>query len=884
MTRLVHRNGGRRLPVASTGRTPIAVVQIAVVRFAVVLLALLSSLMTADVSAQGPSRGRRDGSVEDPIAWVSSLEERRLFRLAAEALDRFAASQPDSAALRQARLRRLRIEAAWGVETSGAERKTHWETAHRLANEWLATSTDPRDRLLLTVQDALTGLARAETLRDEDQGGAIRDAAVAAEALESIRAARALLDTVEREIPNRMNEAQPPGEPAWDATRWLALQRNVRFHRARADLERAHWYEPAQRLDRLEAYQAAAERLDEVARQVTLDEPLAWQVIAARARALRETEQLEAALDVLVPPPVRASDEAWLGWLDQAPAELRGRLVAERFRLEKAAGAGEAAGRWTVLAIEGRFGRSAELDLAILERLLDRFETTKDSQFQDQAVAWGKRIEAEHGPYWGRRAARMLVGRTAAAGSGNVDLVLSIADERTLQGRLDEAVAGYREARSLAERTGRPDQARLAAIRLGAIAQGRGDSAEAANWFAIAAAEAKDDAETRTFTWYALRNRLTAVEGLEPGTPETLEANRVFDEQLRAFVERWPTSNEASQGRLVLMARWITAGRLAEAIEIGASAGETDPGAERVEGLVDTAIELLLRRERDGATGELRAAIGSAAEALGASLEAAPLAAAPAAHAWRIRQAVRWSRLALRDGRSDPSTIVARLDAIAASAGNAADVQQVIELRLARAAAAGRAGGKVELSGDDLAQLEKLSVPVLLDAAESLAERLEGADGAERAGLGELLRAVAERPLDRLDATPGADRVRRDRCRIAALQGLDLQDQAVERIEALIAEYPNDGALQRWGAERLTAAGAEHRAKAIEQWRRFAARSAPQTDGWFEARYRIAELTAAQGDKERALQLLKYLQSTPPGWDEAPNRAAFERLLRDLQR
>ncbi len=879
MTRLANRKARCRRPPAPTFRTPNAVPPIGVV-----VLIFAAMLTPAAAAAQATSRGRREGPSEDPIAWVGSLEERRLFRLAAEALDRFAATQPDPAALRQARLRRLRIEAAWGVETSGAERLSHWETAHRLANQWLATSSDPRDRFLLSVQDALTGLARAETLRDEDQGGAIRDASVAAEALESIRAARALLDTVEREIPSRMNEAQPPGEPPWDATRWLALQRNVRFHRARADLERAHWYEAAQRLDRLEAYQAAAERLEEVARQVTLDEPLAWQVIAARARALRETEQLEAALDVLVPPPVRTSDEAWLGWLDQAPADLRGRLVSERFRLEKAAGGGEAAGRWTVLAIEGRFGRSADLDLAILERLLDRFDTTKEAQFQDQAVAWAKRIETEHGPYWGRRAARMLVGRTAAAGSGNVDLALSIADERTLQGRLDEAVAGYREARSLAERNGRPDQARLAAVRLAAIAQGQGDSVEAANWFAIAAAEAKDDTETRTFTWYALRNRLTVVEGLEPGTPETLEANRTLEEQLLAFAERWPTSNEASQGRLVLMARRITAGRPSEAIVIGAATGEADPNAERVAGLIDTAIELLLRRERDASNDELRAAIGIAADALGASLEAPPLAAPPAAHAWRIRQAVRWSRLALRDGRTDPSTIVARLDAIAASAGDAADPQGLLELRLARSAAAGRAGGKVELSAEDLARLEELSVPVLLEAAESLAERLENADGAERAALGELLRAVAERPLDRLDATPGAERVRRDRCRVAALQGLDLQDQAVEQVAQLIAEYPNDGALQRWGAERLTAAGAAHRAKAIEQWRRYAGRSAPQTDGWFEARYRIAELTAALGDKERALQLLKYLQSTPPGWDEAPNREAFERLLRDLQR
>jgi len=175
-------------------------------------------------------------------------------------------------------------------------------------------------------------------------------------------------------------------------------------------------------------------------------------------------------------------------------------------------------------------------------------------------------------------------------------------------------------------------------------------------------------------------------------------------------------------------------------------------------------------------------------------------------------------------------------------------------------------------------------VPQLLDAVEALSARSAALPPDEARPLARLQLELIAATLETLPASAVAERLRRERCRIDALLVSDRVDEGVERMQLLLNEFPNDGRLQRWGAARLGASGAAHRSAALESWRKVAARSAPQTDGWFEARYWVARLTAETGDRERSLQLLKYLQSIPPGWEEAPNREAFEQLLRQLER
>jgi predicted Zn-dependent protease len=106
--------------------------------------------------------------------------------------------------------------------------------------------------------------------------------------------------------------------------------------------------------------------------------------------------------------------------------------------------------------------------------------------------------------------------------------------------------------------------------------------------------------------------------------------------------------------------------------------------------------------------------------------------------------------------------------------------------------------------------------------------------------------------------------------------------EAIEAMKGLIERYPQEGALQETLAEVLNALGEPFRKQAIAQWRLLATRSQPRTDRWFKAKYWVIRLTADDGDRRRASQLLQYLKTVPPGWSEAANREQFDQLAREL--
>ncbi|MCA9105115.1 MAG: hypothetical protein KDA83_06800 [Planctomycetales bacterium] len=834
----------------------------------------------------------------DDLRWIESLEQRRLFRLAGLALDQATRDQSDASRQQRAQVRRIRLEAAWAVETLGDERQTHWDEAHRLARTWIAESNNRRHEVLLKVQDALTWLAEAEVSRDEDAGAATRDARLAEKALTALRAAKQLLEPLEAGIPQWMNERDPRDQAAWDAAQWLALQRNIRFHLARVALERGHWFDEAQRVDRIEAFQSAAGQMEEVARVVALDEPLAWQIILAWARSAREINDLQQTLDVLVPPETRRSDEDWLRWIDQAPPELRGRLVAERIRLEQEAGAAAAAGRWAVRALEGEFGASADLDLAILERLLERYESTEDEAFQNQAVAWAKQIETRHGAYWGRRAQRLLVAGAAAGPVANLDLIMQIADERTLQGRIEEAEAGYTEALALARQGNRADIEKLATIRLAALAQAVGKYEIAAARFTEVVEKSRDAEEQSRMAWLAIWNR---VQQLEPLAADDERRAMLEDELLAittSFLDRWPEAEESGEVRIVSATRHALRGEWLESLEIAKGTAVDSAATERMSTVIDLVTirlgaQLSNNSDANASSYERLATLCDAWIELAGAWQ--PPADGPAAgrRLERFVQGLRLVSLLPDPPEIDESTWAPRVGEWAGTAlADAADEETgakiaawQAESRLAWLVQSVKRGAADSIEPTELEQFSSIAPAALIDAVQKMAQS-RAAQGSADAR-----RAIAQVELGLLDQCLGdqrvadvALRVRRDMARIDALLALGETEQAVSQIQKVAAERPDDGRLQRWVAERLVQAGTDHRSAALDQWRRVTSRNAPRTDGWFEGRYWIARLTAEGGDKTRAKQLLEFLKETPPGWDEAPNREALEALYEQVKR
>ncbi|MDA8563832.1 hypothetical protein N9L06_05205 [Mariniblastus sp.] len=107
----------------------------------------------------------------------------------------------------------------------------------------------------------------------------------------------------------------------------------------------------------------------------------------------------------------------------------------------------------------------------------------------------------------------------------------------------------------------------------------------------------------------------------------------------------------------------------------------------------------------------------------------------------------------------------------------------------------------------------------------------------------------------------------------------------VEKVlNTLVEERPRDVAILLAQARVSARLGLEDRPVRVEHplalWRGLARRLKPETDQWFEAKYNVARLLVAAGEKEKAAQLMNYLAALPAGW----SKSSFVRQLNDLQR
>ena len=107
---------------------------------------------------------------------------------------------------------------------------------------------------------------------------------------------------------------------------------------------------------------------------------------------------------------------------------------------------------------------------------------------------------------------------------------------------------------------------------------------------------------------------------------------------------------------------------------------------------------------------------------------------------------------------------------------------------------------------------------------------------------------------------------------------------AEEILNALVQERPRDVAILLAQARVSTRAGLRNRPVRCDQplalWRGLARQLKPETDQWFEAKYNVARLLNAVGEKEKATQLISYLAALPAGW----SKSSFAKQLDELQR
>jgi hypothetical protein len=71
--------------------------------------------------------------------------------------------------------------------------------------------------------------------------------------------------------------------------------------------------------------------------------------------------------------------------------------------------------------------------------------------------------------------------------------------------------------------------------------------------------------------------------------------------------------------------------------------------------------------------------------------------------------------------------------------------------------------------------------------------------------------------------------------------------------------------------------------EALDLWRRIAARSRPQSELWYRAKYSNSLALFKLGRKQDAADRIRYIQATTPGLQNTPWANRFAELLRKCQ-
>jgi tetratricopeptide (TPR) repeat protein len=245
--------------------------------------------------------------------------------------------------------------------------------------------------------------------------------------------------------------------------------------------------------------------------------------------------------------------------------------------------------------------------------------------------------------------------------------------------------------------------------------------------------------------------------------------------------------------------------------------------------------------------------------------------------------AVAAARLRLQFVVGDYAAAATVLEKALADSADAPEVWRTAARSLLVVALAGQANRR----GDAAEVLQALAA----GSAQQLLEILDGLAAIARAARPEAASEIAHLQLDAITTLApaglnldSAGKARLQQIQADALATTGQREEALALYRKLAEEHPQQGDVQEGYAQLLLdAADKTTLEQALAQWRIVDRGSRPGTERWFRAKYSIALAYYKLGDKQRAAQLIQYLQATQPNWESSALKTEFEDLLRESQ-
>ena len=802
--------------------------------------------------------------------FLEGLRQRRLFSLAQTYCQRrLEDSQLSDRDRAQLVIELSRSYAQHALDCPPANRGRLWQRAGEVVADFERRYPHHPRRVLVRVQGSLVLLAQGELTRQETDVAAAGSGQLDT-ARKYIRQAITSLESLDAQIVRTLRQHRAdPGQLSEGEL--LSLEKHVRYHLARAYRNQARLY-PDDSPDRVNALTQAIQQLTPLA-QLSLDNPLAWRSRTDEIVCYRLLKDYQTAQRKL-----RAVESA------APPAAIRLRSRAERLRLELARQNLREALRVVASGCVIAGQTSAELDVAHLETYVACWQaanrTGDDDQatgFQEKAIEMVHQIEQTHGAYWTRRAEMFLAHAAAGeGGAGNVDLLVRTAQHSYTRKQYDDAVAAFERAALKARQLDETDRAFQLFHTAARIEHDRGRRREALRRFRSLALTMPSHLKAGDAHLWALFNASQLVKKERPGSLEE------YTELLTEHLQQWPDSLSADTARWWLARLREHQGAWQEAVD---AYRHISAGSRHHEDAVRACGRCWIRRfDQLKQTDKPYEEEAAAAAGYFDEIILGPDRRLPE----------RWSPTTLA-----AALAAARLRLFYAPNGFAA-AERIISAALRRASdapdhwrATARSLLVIALAGQErwgdarqrLQQVSQGSPDTLLQMLVALSELVPGARPQMRGQLARLQLEMVSLLAPRRDQLNQPDRLDFDRIHAAALADAGQRAEALQAYQRLAEENPQHGKIQE-GYARLLLAGdrKETLTLARDRWREVLRKSRPKSERWYRAKYSVALAHYKLGERKRAADMIRLVQTLPPGLEATSMKDQFLKLLEMCQR
>lgn len=819
-------------------------------------------VVCGNLEAHSPQEGPSTRSEDQ--RFLEGLRERQLFELAENYLGRRLADTELSATDQGnlvIELIRLRMAAA--VQEDDTQRDAKWKLAVAAGEDFLANRQHPRE-LVIRVQTELARLAEGKLLAQQLAAG-IPGQNLRNRAVQKISEARRGLEDVVRDVANAIPQAVNSSDAdSLGADELRSLQKNVRYQIANCNLQAAKLFPESDVENRTDALLQVIARLDEVANQTNRQMPLWWSIQIDRVEAYRlqgDLNRTVSHLQELSKPAILSSDLR------------KSDLLGQQIELAMDLGRGDPVKLVTAARTIQR--PTPELDLALVRLMMHtgsraRAASERD-KWQNSASQMTKLIEQNHGPYWGRLAELAVIGDTgndaAPVTSTNLDILLRVGDEAWRKENLDDALKAFDKAYAQAMADRRLDVAMTSGMKAARILEQQGlNRASGVRLVELASGLPQQTAAP------AAHLRGCWNLGRAAGQDTKLVAD--YADRLADHLVNWPEASTTAQARI-----WL--GRLQASQKKWQEAFETLVGVP-VDSLLLADAAALLPTVAQGHLAQLKASgqttsMASQEFASQMKTKLVQTGIGPNDSWTRANRALLLStaQFSLRNGQGDATELALWLQRALSESTDAsapwtesAKAWHVVALV-----------GRQETAQDALDQAGELA-----SNQEVLEACFEGVNSVTSTAESTMMDALKLKLIERALAGSALEAGVRNRWlsrKSTLLVKSGRGAEAIEMLQALIADQPRRADLQRALARALT--GVQGRSDdALLQWRKVAAGSRQYSSGWFEAKYFVAKLLADHGKPGEAKVLLDYLK-IPPGWGKSDWKDEFDELYRRVK-